>query len=346
MLLPQLTLVLLCLLLTNKGCSSTKAKAVPTPAGSDCDEGASEQCAMKQGDFPSPGGAAEAGRALQWGGKAATGKEKEAVGQLRAKAEKLSSKGKNAFLDSVTDTELLRFLRSRSGGVEEAWKMILAHLSWRSSEYGADSAYTQTQFLTSPLRSEMFWMGLNSQGCPTLVVRTQVHDGVYYNEDPHVFGSFLASVLEEGKAKYGVGTERQMCLLMDRAGVVWRNGEKKKEKLDFAVVPNLVELFRHVVTQTLSNYPDLLDSAQIVPASWFFSMCYKVTSRVMDAKSRAKFMMVKEAEISSKLHPLWHPQHLPEHLLGSSATYKSKLDIVYDPSSATFPEKKSRKVWA
>jgi hypothetical protein len=57
--------------------------------------------------------------------------------------------------------------------------------------------------------------------------------------------------LEEGKAKYGVGTERQMCLLIDRAGVVWRDGEKKKEKLDFSVVPNLVELFRHIFTQTL-----------------------------------------------------------------------------------------------
>jgi hypothetical protein len=185
MLLPQL--VLICLLLTHRGCSSTQ-RAVPTPAGSDCEEDASSQCAMKQGDFPSPAGAAACAKCLQWGGRAATGREKEDVGLLRAKAEKEKSSHKSAFLRKVTDTELLRFLRARSGLVEEAWKMILAHLSWRSSQYGADSSYTQTQFLHSPLRAELFWLGPNSQGCPTLVVRTQVHDGVYYNEDPKVFG--------------------------------------------------------------------------------------------------------------------------------------------------------------
>ena len=41
------------------------------------------------------------------------------------------------------------------------------------------------------------------------------------------------------------------------------------------------------------HYPDLLVTAKIVPASWFFSACYKITSRVMDASSRGKFVMVK-----------------------------------------------------
>jgi hypothetical protein len=58
--------------------------------------------------------------------------------------------------------------------------------------------------------------------------------------------SFLVSVLEKGKELYGVGTKRQMCVLMDRAGTVFRNGKKKIEKFDMNVIPNLVELFRHL----------------------------------------------------------------------------------------------------
>ena len=43
----------------------------------------------------------------------------------------------------------------------------------------------------------------------------------------------------------------------------------------------------------MDNYPELLLNAKIVPASWFFSTCYKITSRVMDSRSRDKFVMVK-----------------------------------------------------
>lgn len=58
--------------------------------------------------------------------------------------------------------------------------------------------------------------------------------------------SFLVHKLEEGRKLYGVGTERPMCVLLDRAGTVFRNGKKKIEKFDMAVIPNLVELFRHM----------------------------------------------------------------------------------------------------
>jgi hypothetical protein len=58
--------------------------------------------------------------------------------------------------------------------------------------------------------------------------------------------SFLVHLLEKGKHLYGVGTERQMCVLLDRAGTVHRNGKKKVEKFDMGVIPNLLDLFRHM----------------------------------------------------------------------------------------------------
>lgn len=56
----------------------------------------------------------------------------------------------------------------------------------------------------------------------------------------------MVHVLEQGKKLYGVGTERPLCVLMDRGGTVFRNGKKKVEKLDMSVMPKLVDLFRHI----------------------------------------------------------------------------------------------------
>ena len=53
----------------------------------------------------------------------------------------------------------------------------------------------------------------------------------------------MVSVIEEGIRKYGVGTSRQVCVLLDRSTYL-RAGVKKKE--DMSVIPNLVKLFQHL----------------------------------------------------------------------------------------------------
>jgi hypothetical protein len=57
---------------------------------------------------------------------------------------------------------------------------------------------------------------------------------------------------------------------------------------------------------------------KIAPSSWFFSTCYSITSRILDAKSRARFQMIKEADIPSKLHSVFDPRLLPAHLMGTA----------------------------
>jgi hypothetical protein len=63
----------------------------------------------------------------------------------------------------------------------------------------------------------------------------------------------------------------------------------------------------------------------------------------MDARSRAKFHMLKESEIKEKLHSVFEPATLPPHLLGSSADYQSSVDIPFDHTSVVFPSKEHRK---
>jgi hypothetical protein len=181
---------------------------------------------------------------LVWAGQRATQEEWGAVGALRIRTRQAWRLGR--WMMTASDVELLRFLRA-GGEVEEAWRMLQAHAKWRTAPQGADCPSTAKSFADSPLHHELFWLGLNKEGLPTLVVRTQAHDGKYYKENPKVYSAFLVSVLERGRRQYGVGVTKQMCILMDRGGLLVKDGEKKVEVLDMGVVPRLVELVRHVV---------------------------------------------------------------------------------------------------
>lgn len=124
---------------------------------------------------------------ISWHGVYTTPVEQSSIKNLRSLAIAHAPLQGHGWLTNVTDTELLRFLRARHGHDEKAWQMLLKHVNWRSSKYGADSDFTATFFESSPLHKEVFWLGENKDNCPTLVVRTQIHEGIYYNEDPNVF---------------------------------------------------------------------------------------------------------------------------------------------------------------
>lgn len=259
----------------------------------------------------------------EWGGKSTTPKEVECIRELRNKIP--SSNARSKWLDEVSDAELLRFVRMKKGNVQETWQKILNHVAWRKSDRGADS--TKYDYSKSNLHYEIFWLGEDKRGCPTLVVRTQVHDGIDYNEDPKLFTGFMVAALEEGKRKYGVGVTKQMCLILDRGGTVIRSGKKKIEKRDFSAIPNLVTLFRHLFNTIIENYPDMLDTSNVAPASRFFSLCYKITGRIMDKHNRDKFKMIHENDVPKVFGQLFPAISLPPHLGGSSTTYTSIVNV-------------------
>lgn len=304
---------------------------------------------------------------FHWGEKPVTEKEKKQIEQLRAEWTTLLPSTQSIWAKSIHDVDILRFLRGKNHHVGHALKALQAHDKWRVSEFGAESTFTQKAFPTttsadqsltplgappnmhleesrqgtqqiSPLRYEGFWLGEDHSGCPTLVIRTQVHDGIYYNDDPRIYTAFIVRLIEEGRQRFGVGVTSQMCVLMDRGGQVYRNTEKKKEKLDMSVIPALLELFRHLYSTIVEQYPELMSRARIAPASWFFSMCYKITSTVMAPSHRERFMMLKERDIPSKLHNVLSPSVLPVHLGGHDAThYASEIRVPFDSARSYYP---------
>ena len=127
---------------------------------------------------------------LSWGGVPASQKETDDLHVIRAAVSSQAKDHRSTWLESVTDRELLRFLRHKHGNDKEAVKMILAHAKWRTSLYGPESEASRALYSNTPLHFEAFWLGYNLNNCPTLVIRTQVHDGMYYNEDPKIFSRY------------------------------------------------------------------------------------------------------------------------------------------------------------
>lgn len=80
-----------------------------------------------------------------------------------------------------------------------------------------------------------------------------------------------------------------------------------------------------------------MDRAKIVPTSWFFTMCYRVTSRIMSANNREKFQMLKLDELAIKLFPILSKEILPAHLGGNSSTYSTVVYLDFDPNESLFP---------
>lgn len=96
----------------------------------------------------------------------------------------------------IGEIDILRFLRAHKGNVDIAWKSIQSHDQWRVSNYGVESkAFNLSLFDHSPMRQEMFWLGMSLDNCPTIVIRTQIHDGIYYNDDPRIYARYMAHLV-------------------------------------------------------------------------------------------------------------------------------------------------------
>lgn len=133
---------------------------------------------------------------VSWAGVPASADEVQSLSQLRTLIEVRKTEYPDVrWYSKVKDVELLRFLRAQQGNIDDAWTMITEHVAWRSSTYGADSPLAKHNFLNSPLHHEVFWAGVNKAQCPTLVIRTQVHNAMYYGHDLQIYERYHFALL-------------------------------------------------------------------------------------------------------------------------------------------------------
>jgi len=226
--------------------------------------------------------------------------------------------------------EILRFLRDQGHNLDATWQKLSAHIKWRASINSPSKIAVRSELRRDLLQQEVFWLGVNAQNCATLVLRSRLHDGENFNEDPRLFESFVVDLLEQGRILYGIGTVRQVCVLIDRGGTVSINSVPKKAVRDFSHLPNTIALVAQLGATVQSHYPDVLHSVIVVPSSWFFAMCYRMIRGVLDTATKEKIKFIMEEDIPFKLHPYFARSMLPAHLGGSSMVYKSHVDVVTD----------------
>ena len=108
-----------------------------------------------------------------------------------------------------------------------------------------------------------------------LIISSLSLDRLITSTTTTILYSFVVHLLEQGKQLYDVGVDKQLCLLLDRGGSIKRNGSRKVEKMDMSVIPNLVELFRHLTHVLLVRGADmtiyLSGNVMVVVMSW---LCY------------------------------------------------------------------------
>jgi hypothetical protein len=150
-------------------------------------------------------GVVKQSKITEWAGKPITKKEEEQIQIIRnelhlnnneQQQQQSSSLLQSQWSRSIHDSEILRFLRMKNHHIAQTITALKQHDQWRLSLYGAEGEFTQHAFPSSnddsqvcPLRYEIFWLGpdVHNEHCPTLVIRTQVHDGLYYNDDPKIY---------------------------------------------------------------------------------------------------------------------------------------------------------------
>lgn len=151
-------------------------------------------------------------------------------------------------------------------------------------------------------------------------MRSQLHNGADYDEDPVKFVRWVTWFMEQGRIRYGVGSERAFCLLMDRSPAQRRDGHIARDTFDFAIVPRLIDLVRNVMTVLHKQYPEVIYTTQIYPTNWFFSAAYRMGKYVLDADTRAKISTVSESELHL-INGRFDAEILPTYMGGSGTGF-------------------------
>lgn len=236
------------------------------------------------------------------------------------------------WLREASSFDIERFLNYNNGNVIKAYESLIKHANWRTQKHAANDVLSRSSdFEKSNLNQEIFWMGETKNKCPTLVIRSNYHDGADYDEDPVKFTDFVIYQLEKGRQMYGFGEKKRMCLILDRVTKEGMNGSN--DSFDMRVIPNLVALFRHLYNELTVNYPDVLDTVIIAPSTWFSSTCYSIISKVLDKGIRDVVEPIPADKVHNRMLHMFSKDFLPPHLGGISPTYGGSCIKCVTPES-------------
>ncbi|KAG5183230.1 hypothetical protein JKP88DRAFT_346597 [Tribonema minus] len=173
----------------------------------------------------------------------------------------------------LSDFEILRFFRFNHGRLEATWAQLQTSAAWRHA-YKVDAILGESEEWESfaEAKRELFWMGNDSEGLPTLCLRgVHHHPGVL---DPSKFMRYLVYLVEKGRREWGVGSHYQANMVVDRVDSGLHNQDPELLKV-------MLPIFR-------DNYPEIIHRAYIAPSNWVFMLIWAVARVLVDARQRAR----------------------------------------------------------
>eukprot|EP00752_Nemacystus_decipiens_P002490 g2341.t1 len=242
------------------------------------------------------------------------------VGELRAMAESsdpsagLEERGLHAWLATggegragLTDTDLLRFIMFRDGDVGVAWRQLKHAAAWRQERRVEDVLSEDRWSRHEELQAEIFWLGRDFDGRPTMVLRSVAHHpGAIDSED---FQRYFLFLLEQGRQLWGLGSEQQLNIIVDRIGAGIKNQDPR-------LLRTMLPVFRDA-------YPDIVYRCYVAPSSWIFRFVWVIAARLVDERQRKRVLLLA-GEWQARLLEDFDPSVLPPHLGGTMLDYPPK----------------------
>ena len=281
---------------------------------------------------------------LSWGNEGIKDYEQvllNSVKEIIRKHIQLKKLKKSDWLCNAIDVDILRFLRlslksnkNNDDAVLSTFNDLLLHSKWRQSRYGIDNINKHDFEKMVYLNNYINWLGQDIYGYPTLYVKSRLHDGKYYNEDPKLFTGYIVWILENGRKQYG---HKKINVILDRSPVCSSdNFKNEKESADnMNVMTSLIELYKRLYAEIHPNYPDLLNEFKIFHTSWVFNICLALVMKIFDHNTGSKFKIYKnEKEIRSLMKDIF-PNYVPPSFMSNNDNIM-KSDDSYSEMYYTF----------
>ena len=208
---------------------------------------------------------------------------------VRSKIAALAADGTcTPWLQRVEDVDILRYLLWHKDE-NLAWEKLQATAKWREEE-GIDGVLAENlDDVFEPGKEEMLYLPPDKLGRPVLLYRSALHKPGQI--DPQRFTRYVIQQTERARLQYGLGTEVQSIVIVDRIG----SGLKNQD-------PALLKVLLPVI---VDHYPEVVGYVYVAPISLVFNVIWKIIQVSRPSCSTHKNPLLFDYFYSCKLLPTW-----------------------------------------
>ncbi|KAK1351558.1 Phosphatidylinositol transfer protein SEC14 [Heracleum sosnowskyi] len=213
--------------------------------------------------------------------------------------------------DEKADVILLKFLRARDFRVQDSLQMLLKCLAWRK-EFKADCILDEDLGFKQLEGLVAYMSGFDKEGHPVcynaygVFKDKEMYDKIFGDDEKlKKFLRWRVQVLERG-----------IKLLHFKPGginsIIQVTDLKDMPKRELRVTSN------HILSLFQDNYPEMVARKIFINVPWYFSMLYSVFSPFLTQRTKSKFLVCKEGNVTETLYKYIRPEEVPVQYGGLS----------------------------